>query len=196
MTDIVTAPIITECNLLANDIPSIAAALSDVKSQILNASILLPQLQEAFVCFENVIQNSNYVEDSVHYETTALKQSAYNLALGMSEIQERMISLEIMLSKSTVIPPTLSTADDISTAFHIAVNGPETTLSCPDIGWSFAEAVLERFSFLWTKELETVGNRVNNSFFGKAVWRTNNFDSNMVKLLNGGDCWRLRKSLE
>jgi hypothetical protein len=101
-----------------------------------------------------------------------------------------------MLNKRAIIPPILSTADDISTAFHIAVNGPETTLSCPDIGWSFAEAVLERFSFLWTKELEKVGNDVTKSTFGKAVWRTNNFDSNMVKLLNGGDCWRLRKSLE
>jgi hypothetical protein len=100
-----------------------------------------------------------------------------------------------MLNKSALIPSILSTADDISTAFHIAVNGPETTLSCPDIGWSFAEAVLERFSFLWTKELETVGDNVNKSTFGKAVWQ-NNFGSNMVKLLNGGDCWRLRKSLE
>jgi hypothetical protein len=85
MPDIMSAPT-RECSLLAIDIPSTAAALSDVKSQILDASILLPQIQEAFICFENVIQNSNYVEDSVHYEATALKQSAYNLALGMSEI--------------------------------------------------------------------------------------------------------------
>jgi hypothetical protein len=85
-----------------------------------------------------------------------------------------------MLNKSVIIPSTLSTADDISTAFHIAVNGLETTLSCPDIGWSFAEAVLERFSFLWTKELETVGYNVNKSAFRKAVWQNDNFGSNQI----------------
>jgi hypothetical protein len=51
-----------ECNILAIDIPSIAAALSDVKSQMLNASILLPQIQETLISLEEVIQNSNYVE--------------------------------------------------------------------------------------------------------------------------------------
>jgi hypothetical protein len=47
-----------------------------------------------------------------------------------------MKSLKVILSKKVRIPKTLplSTADDVSAAFHIAVNGSE-------IDWPFAEGV-------------------------------------------------------
>jgi hypothetical protein len=64
------------------------------------------------------------------------------------------------------------------------VNGPE-------IDWPFAEMVLERFLFLWNEE-----KAIADSEFRQAVWYGNNFDSNIVILLRGGDCWRVRKSLE
>lgn len=57
-----------------------------------------------------------------------------------------MTSLEIILNRKVIIPAILSTADDMSAAFHIAVNGPE-------IDWPFAEALLEKFSFLWNDDL-------------------------------------------
>jgi hypothetical protein len=49
-----------------------------------------------------------------------------------------MASLEGILSKKAIIPTTLSTVDDVSTTFHIAVNGPEIDLP-------FSEMVLESF---------------------------------------------------
>jgi hypothetical protein len=49
------------------------------------------------------------------------------------------------LSRNAIIPTTLSTADDVSVALHIAVSGPK-------INWYSAELVLERFLFLWNEE--------------------------------------------
>jgi hypothetical protein len=86
------------------------------------------------------------------------------------------------------MPPNLSTPDDMSVAFHMAVSSPE-------IDWSFAEGILEIFSFLWTELLAAVDNDIECINFGEAVWYNNNFDSNLAKLSRGGDCRRVRKSL-
>jgi hypothetical protein len=77
-------------------------------------------------------------------------------------ILARTESLETSLRRKLKIPATLSTADDISVAFHIAINPRQ-------IDWPLAEAVLERFSFLWTEELATVDYNGEGSVFGKAV---------------------------
>jgi hypothetical protein len=50
--------------------------------------------------------------------------------------------------------------------------------------------MLKRFLILLTEE------HVQDVDFCQKVWNSNNFDSNMVKLLKGGDCWRIKKSLE
>jgi hypothetical protein len=108
----------------------------------------------------------------------------YSFEISISEIKERMISLEVALDREAIIPATLLTSDDISAGFHIALN-------CPEIDWPFAEAVLERFLFLWsTEEPCTYGG------FLRIVWSwVNDFDLIIAKLLRGGDCWRVRKSL-
>lgn len=124
---------------------------------------------------------------SAHHEATALKQSAHNLGqtleLAISEFQERMESLQEVLSNTSSILTGLSTADDVSVAFHIAVNRP-------NIDWNLAEVVLDRFSILCTEEL-----MIDRSFC-QTVWNINNFEINLVKLLKGGDCWRLRRSFK
>jgi hypothetical protein len=108
------------------------------------------------------------------------------LAHEMAEIQDNVRrSLEIALSRNA----TINTANDVSIALNYAVN------SGRQIDWSFAEKVLGRFSVLWTEELAKVNNVVVDSDFGKEVWMNNNFRSNLIKLLEGGDCWRVRKSL-
>jgi hypothetical protein len=148
-----------ECNLLAIDIPSITAALNVMKKEFLNASLLLIEIQDASISLENVIQNSHYVDLTAHHEAGALKQSVDKFEVAIHEVQERMTSLEIILKSKVIIPAILSTADDISTAFHIAVNDPE-------IDWSFAEALLERYLFLFQEDLII---RRHFYDFGKAV---------------------------
>jgi hypothetical protein len=176
-----------DCNVLAINIPSITAALSIMSSEIINATLLLPKIRDASMSLEEIIRNSHYVDLSAHHEATALKQSAHNLGqtleLAISQFQKRMASLQEVLSKKSAIPTSLSTADDVSVAFHIAVNRP-------NIDWHLAEVVLDRFSILCTKELT-----IDRSFC-QTVWNINNFENNMVKLLKGGDCWRLKKSLK
>jgi hypothetical protein len=183
-----------ECNGSMIDIPSVAEAMSVVTSEILNASRLLSKIQDATISLEEILlYNSRYVEDSAQHEAAALKQSAHNLEcsleLAISEIRERMLSLQVVLNRKAIVPAILSTADDVSVAFHVAVNGPE-------IDWPLAETVLERFLFLWTEELATVDSIIEDSIFRQNVWCKNNFDSNIARLLQEGDCWRVRKSLE
>jgi hypothetical protein len=182
-----------ESSLLAINIPSIAAAVTTMESEILDASELLPKIQEASISLEEVVRNSHFVDINAHNEATALKHATHKLDLIMSEIQERMKVLETLLRKSVVIPPALSTADDISVAFHLAVNGPE-------INWPFAEEVLQIFVShsieRFVSEFEINDTDLEFYIFKESVWKDNEFDDNMVKLLNGGDCWRLRKSLK
>lgn len=133
-----------ECYLSVIDIPSIAVRLSGLNKEFLNASLLIPKLQTVSVNLEYLFQKSNFV-NFASPEAAALRESIYtlecNLEVAVSEIQKRMTSLEVILSRNIIIPPTLSTADDVSVAFHIAVNGPI-------IDRSFAEMVLERYLFL------------------------------------------------
>jgi hypothetical protein len=178
-----------ECNMLANEIPSIEEALRVMRSGLIHASEYLSEMQDASISLEAIILNSSNVDLSAHHEATAMRLSAHNIIdLAMSEIEERITSLEVILNRKAVIPTVLSTANDVSVAFHIAVNNSE-------IDWPFAEFVLERFSFLWTKEKAMIHNKVEDSVFRQDVWYNNNFDDNMVKLLQEGDCWRVRKSL-
>jgi hypothetical protein len=178
-----------ECYLPVINIPSIAEAMEEMKTSMELASM---HFQEAALSIERRVLDSNFLEESAYDEATAhvalLLQSTFNLEIARNEIVERMASLEELLSRKAVIPDILSTSDDISVAFHIAVNGPE-------IDWPFAEMVLERFSILWIEELRTVDND-EDSVFRQNVWCDNNFDSNMVRLLQGGNCWRVSKSLE
>jgi hypothetical protein len=177
------------CNISAIDIPSIAAALRLMKKEISNASLLLPKIHDASTSLWATIKKSHYVEMSARQEVSALNRSAcnlqHNLTLAISEIEERIASLEVILSTEAIIPAILSTPDDLSVAFYIAVNGP-------DIDWPRAEAVLERFLFIWTEQ----GERMIDSFIRQNVWDHNNFESNIIKLIKGGDCWRVRKSLK
>jgi hypothetical protein len=177
-----------KCNFSAIKIPSIDAALSVMSSEILNASLLLPKIQEAAISLEEIIRNSHFVDVSARHEATALKDSALRLEFAIFEIQERMSSLEEALRSNAIIPAILSTADDISTAIRIAV-------CSPGIDWPFAEVVLQRFSFLWTEEQATLTNNTIKPF-RNAVWHSHNFLGDITEILRGGDCWRVRKSLE
>lgn len=121
-------------------------------------------------------------------------------------MEERMISLQLILDRKAVIPTTLITAHDISVALYLTVYDPDRNWiflrTDPNLNWSFAEKILKRFFFLWSEDLLTFQNETDHigsikcSNFGKTVWGSNYFDGNMVKLLNGGDCWRVRKTLE
>jgi hypothetical protein len=174
----------------AINVPSVATAISVLKQEILKASLLLPKIQEASLSLEETVRNSRFVEESTHHEAFALKQSAHNfehnLKFAIADIQERLASLELILSRNAIIPTTLTTVDDISVAFYIAVNGPV-------IDWPVAEMVLERCSFLFIEELATVANIIEDTFFAKAIWSAVCFESSMVRLLEEGDCWKLRK---
>jgi hypothetical protein len=175
-----------ELDLCAIKIPSVAEAFGILKSEICNANVIFLRIQKT----SHFIQNSNFVDEIAQHEATALNESAHNLELAVSEMQERMISLEVILSKNAIFPATLSTADDVSVAFNIAVNGSE-------IDWPLAEMVLERYVFLWTEEVVIVDDIVvGDNDFLITVWENNDFESNIVKLLKGGDCWRVRKSLD
>jgi hypothetical protein len=185
-----------ECEILAIDISSIAAALSIMKKEMLNAFLLLPKMQSASLSLEEIIRKSNFVEADVHHEAIALVESSNKFEVAICEIQERMTSLEDSLSRNAIIPDTLSTADDISVAFHIAVNGPV-------IDWPFAENVLERCLLLGAEELDanerclSLGIEEFLHFsFGEEIWCCNYFENNITRLQRGGDCWRVRKSLE
>jgi hypothetical protein len=181
---------IRESNISAINIPSIAAALNIMKAEISNAAPLLLRMQEASLSLERVIRNSNFVKEIAHHEATALKQSAYNFELAISEIQEKMTSLEVILNRNAIIPTMLLTVDDISAALYVAVNGPE-------INWPLAEIVLERFSSNWIPEGATVVDTgIANRRFKEEVWGCNSFDGNLVRLLREKDCWRLKRSLE
>lgn len=180
---------VMECNISANEIPSIDKALRTMRSGLIYASQFLSKMQDASISLEAIVLNSHTVDFSAHHEATAMRLSANNIDLAMSEIEERMTSLEVILNRKAVIPTVLSTADDVSVAFHIAMNSPK-------IDWPFAEFVLERFSLLWTEEKAMIHNKVEDSAFRQNVWYNNDFDDNMVKLLQEGDCWKVRKSLE
>jgi hypothetical protein len=181
----------------AIDIPSIAEALRIMNWRVSHASRLLPDIRKASVSLEETIRNSNYIDVSVsNHEVIALKQSVHNLErsfeVAISEVQRKIALLEIALRRKISIPPILSTADDISVAFGIAVDNPYIAR----IDWPLAEMVLERFLFLWTAELVTVDLMTVDSVFGNKVWEANEFYGNMVELLKGGDRWRVQKSLE
>jgi hypothetical protein len=95
-------------------------------------------------------------------EASALNCAAQNIALVISEIQERMAILETTLRNNAIISSTLSTADlstptDISAALEIAVNGPEKD-------WTFAAKIIERFSFLYQEisDADDCNNQMNN----------------------------------
>jgi hypothetical protein len=44
----------------------------------------------------------------------------------------------------------------------------------------------------WIQERATV---TTHDFCGEDVWGNNNFDSNICRMLSGGDCWRVRETL-
>jgi hypothetical protein len=83
-----------------------------MKEEILNASLLLPKIQEASISLERVIYKSTHVDFITRQVATVLKQSVDNLELEISDIQEMIESLEVILSKDAIIPTNLSTADD------------------------------------------------------------------------------------
>jgi hypothetical protein len=176
------------CDISVINIPNVAEALSVMKKEILNVTLLLPEIQNAST--ELAEEIAHFTDTSAHSEATALKESVHKLEVAMSEIQERIVSLESVLNRKATIPAILTTPDAISGVFHIAVNGST-------IDWPLAEAVLERFLDLWTEEIEYDYYQIEQKGrFGKFVWRNNNFCSNVAQLLRGGDCWRVRKSLE
>jgi hypothetical protein len=125
----------------AVDIPSISEALSIVQSEISNAALILPKIQNASISLEQMIQKSNFVNECGHHAAVLLKQSAMNLQLAMNKCQDKMTLLKNTLSGKLVFPDNLQTADDISVALHIAVSGPQ-------INWFVAERVLEDFCIL------------------------------------------------
>jgi hypothetical protein len=174
-----------ECDFSAIKIPPIAKTLSRMRVEILNASLLLSRIQEVSLSLKETIQKSNFVESDDLREADALVESSFNLKLVISEIQERMTSLEVSLSRNAIIPDNLSNADDLSVALDIAVNGFI-------MEWPLAETVLERYLFLKTEELDEWGS--DDSSYN--VWEMDGFESNFAKLLKAGDCWRVRKSLE
>jgi hypothetical protein len=173
-----------ECDLCVLDIPFVNEALTVMTEEIENASELLSKIQDASTLLEKTIQNCHYVDLSAHREAAAVRQSAHNLKsnleLAISDIMERIKSLVVVLDRKLIIPATLSTADDISVALYIAVRGPK-------IDWPLAELALERFLFLWTEEKEMAHDIFRED--------SNDFDSNLIKLFEGGNCWRVRKSL-
>jgi hypothetical protein len=180
-----------KCNLSIINLPNVAEALSLMKEEISNVNLLLPEIKNASISLRATLCYSVLIDRTAYNEAAALNESVHKLDVAMSEIQERIASLESVLNRKATIPASLSqlsNAGDISGVFHIAVNGPV-------IDWPLAEAVLEIFLDLWIEELEGQHEQ-NQGLFGKYVWRNNDFCSNLAKLLRGGDCWKVRKSLE
>jgi hypothetical protein len=156
----------------AVDIPSIAEELCNMRNALSHASQAFTYIDKASISLEETIRNSNYVDMSVYHEVNALKQSArnleHNLKISISEVREKFVSLEIALRRNTRIPANLSTADDISVAFNIAVNN-----RLGSINWPLAEVVLERYLTFQSDNFATVDNNVVDH--DKSVWYTNNF---------------------
>jgi hypothetical protein len=76
-----TIPTTWECDFSVINIPRLAAALSVLEREILNASLLLPKMQVASISLEETIKNSQFIKSksNVLEEATALKQSVRNL---------------------------------------------------------------------------------------------------------------------
>jgi hypothetical protein len=181
---------ISPLDVSAIDIPAVKDELSIMQKELTNASRSIFDLKDISGNLKGIIRTSKFLDQTDHEleAVNKLKRSADKLEAALSEVQEMMDSLEAVLRKSkAIVPPILSTPDDITVAFHMAVNSPV-------INWNFAEMVLERHLFLWTEESTTVGDR--KSYFRENVWQMNGFERNMVRLLGGGDRWRLRKTLE
>jgi hypothetical protein len=119
----------------------------------------------------------------------------------VSEIREKMILLENLARRNTRFTPSssiddLCIADHMSAAFYLAVNGHE-------IDWNSAEKVLERFiSLTYSMMYESNDIGPSQDSYEEArqfmidVWGNNNFESNVIKLLQAADCWKLKKFLE
>jgi hypothetical protein len=110
-----------EVSVSQKDIPDIKEVLSNVQTEMRRTIEYLQGMQEFAISLEQIIRDSHFAEVMAHHEATALKQSAYNCELAISDFEERMTSLQVVLSRKAIVPAILSTADDISVAFHIAV---------------------------------------------------------------------------
>jgi vacuolar-type H+-ATPase subunit I/STV1 len=122
----------------AINIPAVAEEMSIMKKELLKASNSLFDLKDILGNLKLISRTSKFLDQTDHEleGVDKLKRSAGNLEAALSEVQEMMFSLEAVLRKrKAIVPLILSNPDDISVAFHIAVNSPV-------INWHFAETVL------------------------------------------------------
>jgi hypothetical protein len=175
----------------AIDIPSISIALSIVNSEISNASQAIIKLQDASMSLDKAILSASSVNLISRHEIAQLPTQ--NFSLAISEMQDKMILLQEILSRNTVIPMDLLSADEIPLAIQEAAN-------CPEINYALAELALETFSHLWRKAMErkfAQGKEWKKKWvFPKAIWATHNFLGNIVKLLKGGDGRKIYNSIQ
>jgi hypothetical protein len=175
-------------------IPLIDISTTPVKSEMVDANLLISTIKEASLSLKQIAQRSSFIEAIASHD-------AQNLERLISEIQERARLFEEILNRNAIISAAasidnLANADDVSVAFHFAMSGSE-------IDWTLAEKVLEKNSSLkdaivrihdedenWDVRYEPVGD------YSVYIWENNNFDINILKLLKEVDYWRLRKSLE
>jgi hypothetical protein len=161
-------------SLSAIDIPSIASAMRVMNSELSSASLALIRMQTASTNLEEAIRNASLLT-SRHEIADSFQISNQIFSVAMSELQEKMTFFQEKLSKNTVTPETLSTADDMIVAIHVAVNGPV-------INYRLAEMTLHRFECIWYEEMKALEhNRKNRNKFPQAVW-TDNFLGNITKL--------------
>jgi hypothetical protein len=137
------------------DVASILVALSVMKSEM--TPLTVSRVLDASKSLEKIIvQGSALCDVHTLQEANTLMRSAQKLELAISEIQERMISLEATLRNNTLISSTLSVSalsspDDLAKALEVALNGPGRD-------WTFAAKIIERFSFLYSERLEQENN--------------------------------------
>jgi hypothetical protein len=161
-------------SLSAIDIPSIASAMRVMISELSSASLALIRMQTASTNLEEAIRNASLLTSRQEI-VDSFQISNQIFSVAVSELQEKMTFFQEKLSKNTVTPETLSTADDTIVAIHVAVNGPV-------INYRLAEITLHRFECIWYEEIKALeNNRKNRNKFPQAVW-TDNFLGNITKL--------------
>lgn len=148
-------------------------------------------MDKCSICMENL----NFENLKIH--TTECNHSFHAMCLKKGRLSKcphcrAVIPLEICTAD-------LFTAEDISVAFNLAINGT-------GMNWTLAEEILERFPLvresMWDGCDEDGGDddeiHEGVNFFLGYVWLKNDFDRNVLKVVNllkGVDSWRANKFL-
>jgi hypothetical protein len=136
------------------DVAFMLVALTELKAEV--STLSTSKVLNKSTSLVTIIQRSSLCDHVTLQEASALKAAAQNVALVISEIQEKMAILETTLRSNAIISSTLSIAElststDISAALEIAVNGPEKD-------WTSVAKIVERFWFLHEEIFDAMDN--------------------------------------